>query len=428
MAYKRRYLSGQEAVTVDIGQGAVTADKILPGAVGPEALAPDAVTGEKILAGTIETSDLKDGLITPEKLAPNAVETEAIKDGAVTAAKIDPASGIPTRPLSPGLATAEIADEAVDHSKLKPECVESDSIKPGAVNTAAVAADAIDDTKIADDAVQAEHIENGAIVAGKCANNSISESCIINGSCTHDKLSDNAVYGDKVANLGIDPGKLDYNSVLEPNLSVNALSRRLWTSLVARENIFFEEFGGAGLSNKWVSAGEAGGGVVPDGANGIKILTGAVLHDKQQITFGGNGIVVPNVHGPAMMFLLTGRTEPKGLLRAWMGMWKDISNYIAFAVTDVGPGADNWKAVTRSGGVDTTEDTGIASIDGAMLFEIDVSDPASVKFYIDGILVKTITTNIPTAEVLEPWFYLDTGAAAAKYWLLKYVNIVGLNP
>jgi len=369
MAYKRRYLSGQEAVTVDIAEDAITSDKILPGAVGSEALARDSVTGEKITPGTIETSDLKDGLITPEKIATSAVGTEALAEKCVTPEKLSDDISPSVRPFSPGIATEEIADDAVDHDKIKSEAVESDSIKPGAVDNSAVAHDAIDDDKIADDAVQSEHIENGAVVSGKLGNNSVSEPCIIDGSCSHDKISDNAVYGDKIPDGGIDEdhlasdsvgsSELQADAVTTEKLQAAAIARRHWNSLLVRESIFFEEFGGEGLSNKWVAAGEAGGLVVPDGANGIKIQTGPLLHDTQKISFGGNGIVVPNIHKPSMMFMLTGRTDPKSWFRCWMGLVLNVSNMINFCITDAGAGATKWQAQTVSGGVVTTVDTGV---------------------------------------------------------------------
>lgn len=438
MAYKRRYLSGQEAETVDIGGGAITPDKISPGAVGPEALAPDSVTGEKILDGAVDTPDLKDGAVTAPKIAVGAVTTEKIPDGAVTAAKIDPTSGIPTRPLTPGAATAEIADEAVTPAKLADDAVETGKIKDGAVSTGKIAAKAVTGAKIADDTIQSEQIQGGAIKTAELDNNSVSEGKIIDGAVAHDKLADDSVSGDKVADNGIGAGKiaddavdtdeLADDAVETEKLQAAAIARRHVNSLLVRESIFYDDFGGAGLHPRWAAGGAAGGGIIPDGVNGIKIQTGAGLHDTYYLHFGGNMIVVPNTHKPSVMFMLTGRTDPKGNLRAWMGLRKDNNDLICFAVTDVGPGADNWKAQTISGGVNTTEDTGVLTEDGPMLFEIDVSDPASVKFYIDVNLVATITTNIPAAQALEPWFYLDTGDALAKYWLLKYVNIMALKP
>lgn len=59
-----------------------------------------------------------------------------------------------------------------------------------------------------------------------------------------------------------------------------------------------------------------------------------------------------------------------------------------------------WEAVTALGGTETTEDTGIAAAaDGYHTFEIvSNEDATSVAFYIDGVLVAEITTNIINAD------------------------------
>lgn len=59
-----------------------------------------------------------------------------------------------------------------------------------------------------------------------------------------------------------------------------------------------------------------------------------------------------------------------------------------------------WQAVTRVGGVETSEDTGIAPVaDVYQIFEIRINANGSqVDFYIDNVLTNDITTNIPTGE------------------------------
>lgn len=65
-------------------------------------------------------------------------------------------------------------------------------------------------------------------------------------------------------------------------------------------------------------------------------------------------------------------------------------------------GSSNWWAVTKSDantdGTNATQtDTGVAvSQTDMQLLEIDMTDPASIEFYIDGALVATHTTNLPT--------------------------------
>lgn len=56
-----------------------------------------------------------------------------------------------------------------------------------------------------------------------------------------------------------------------------------------------------------------------------------------------------------------------------------------------------YEAVCRAGGVETATDTNVAATTSYKVFEIRVNEAAtSVTFYIDGVLVATISTNIPT--------------------------------
>jgi len=423
MAYKRRYLSGQEAATVDIAEDAITPDKISPGAVGPEALAPDSVTGEKILPGTIETSDLKDELITSPKISPGAVDTEALAAKCVTQEKLSDEILPSVRPFSPGIATEEIADDAVDHDKIKPEAVESDSIKPGAVNTAAVAHDAITDDKIADDAVQAEHVENGAIVAGKCANDSISETCIIDGSCAHDKIGVGAVAGDRVADHGIDLGKLDYNSVLEENLAVNALAARHLEAYRVGYIDFSEDFRGVDVCNRWRKQLTYDGYII-NTEEGVKLVSpSAAAGWPVLMDYGGNGIV--GYGGKLLLtFLLAGSDEPITLQGRQLGLKRvsDEDAWIMFYQDENNPNT-NWYATTREAGSTNMVDTGIGLVAGPQILGIEWNSPTNVRFYIDGIQVAEITTHIPNDSILDPYVWLCMHTAAIRDFTLGAMSL-----
>ncbi len=67
-----------------------------------------------------------------------------------------------------------------------------------------------------------------------------------------------------------------------------------------------------------------------------------------------------------------------------------------------------WQAVTRAAGVETSSatDTNVAATTNWTVFEIEINAAAtSVAFYINGALVATNTTNIPTGE---NWFGYGT--------------------
>lgn len=76
---------------------------------------------------------------------------------------------------------------------------------------------------------------------------------------------------------------------------------------------------------------------------------------------------------------------------------KDQTNGAYFTYTH-GTNAGKWQAVTASAATRTTTDTGVAAVTTFSIFEIRVNQAGtSVTFYIDGTLVATNTTNIPTA-------------------------------
>jgi hypothetical protein len=67
-----------------------------------------------------------------------------------------------------------------------------------------------------------------------------------------------------------------------------------------------------------------------------------------------------------------------------------------------------WEAVTRTNNAETSSNTGVTPVaDLFQLFEVDVNAAGtSVDFKIDGVIVATITTNIPTAVGRETGYGL----------------------
>jgi len=84
----------------------------------------------------------------------------------------------------------------------------------------------------------------------------------------------------------------------------------------------------------------------------------------------------------------------------------------------------NWFAITRASSTETATDTGIAPTTSLKTFKLvrrttaqdGVSD---VRFYIDGTLVATHTTNIPTNS-LNPQFIVETSDTSAKTMYVSY--------
>lgn len=71
-----------------------------------------------------------------------------------------------------------------------------------------------------------------------------------------------------------------------------------------------------------------------------------------------------------------------------------------------GTNGGRWEACTARAGVITATDTGVAASLPYSIFEIEISqDGANAYFYINGTLVATNTTNIPTATSAQTFGY-----------------------
>lgn len=127
--------SFRKLVAADISSGAVTADKIVSGAVIEAKIGSGAVTNAKIGSGAV----------TEAKIGSSAVTTAKIADGAVTAAKIG----------SSAVAAAKIADGAVTAAKIGSGAVTEAKIGSGAVTAGKIGSNAVTEAKIAGGAVTA---------------------------------------------------------------------------------------------------------------------------------------------------------------------------------------------------------------------------------------------------------------------------------
>lgn len=89
----------------------------------------------------------------------------------------------------------------------------------------------------------------------------------------------------------------------------------------------------------------------------------------------------------------------------------------------------NWNCTCMAGSVATTTGSGVAADTNWNNFRIDVINATSAKFYINGTLVATITTNIPTAagQTIGPILYMNKTAGtlnrsfAVDWCYMQYV-------
>ena len=94
----------------------------------------------------------------------------------------------------------------------------------------------------------------------------------------------------------------------------------------------------------------------------------------------------------------------------------DVNNGAYFRFTNSG----NWYAITRSSGVETSTDTGVANSTSWRKLTISTaSDYGNIKFYIDGVLKATHTTNLPRGA-LSPRMQVVITTATEHFLLVDY--------
>ena len=83
--------------------------------------------------------------------------------------------------------------------------------------------------------------------------------------------------------------------------------------------------------------------------------------------------------------------------------------------------AGNWSCVTRTGGIETSSNSGVPPVPGTyQALRIVVNDGSSVQFYINGSLVATNNTNLPTATA---YFGLLSGIFKAVGTAVRILNL-----
>lgn len=91
-------------------------------------------------------------------------------------------------------------------------------------------------------------------------------------------------------------------------------------------------------------------------------------------------------------------------------------------------GAGNWFGVTRSGGVETTVDIGVANTDVIKRLRFRIFGSTCVAFFLDDVFVGASITNVPTLTDIDLRIgALDDGVApaAAQYWEYDWIRVQG---
>ena len=99
-----------------IADGAVTSEKVAPGAIGTAAIADAAVTYDKIKDKAVGSAKMADNAVSAKKIASNAVQERHIFDGSVTQSKLA-AESVSSAKLAPNAVTNEkVGDKALIES------------------------------------------------------------------------------------------------------------------------------------------------------------------------------------------------------------------------------------------------------------------------------------------------------------------------
>lgn len=373
MVYRRRYLSGQEATTVVISEGAVTSDKIVDKAVTQPKIDDNAITSDKI----------QDGEVKSEDIGAQEVETSDIKDAAVTGPKIAentiPESKLSfspsTRPLTPGVDTVEIQNLKVTAGKLAADAVETAKVKDGNITAA----------KLAGDAVETAKIKDANVTGPKIATSSIDNTHIKADAVRGTEIQDGAVGVNKLGTDAVETVKIKNANVTLPKLEADILSKALYG-----RQIFYDDFIGAVIPETWSLNGHVGGVVDPSPNSIASLITNNVINEFFRMDWNDVIDVAMNSgRGLATFRVKTNQTTNEHI---FIGIFNDDDNYVGFRLNTAVD--NNWYAVTRQAAAETIQDTSVVVAAAHKKFQIRYPTVGGdIEFYIDDVLRGFLSTN-----------------------------------
>ena len=149
-------------------------------------------------------------------------------------------------------------------------------------------------------------------------------------------------------------------------------------------------------------------------ASNVSDSTGHYVQLSVDTAIGGINIEATEVtkteNGPIITFVIkTGAVLPIATERLWVGLGSaslaaaDSPSGIHVAAFRYAPTTDTtafWRAVTNDGGADAgteTTSTVAIAVSTRYILTIDATNSASITFYVDGALIATHATNVPTA-------------------------------
>jgi hypothetical protein len=147
--------------------------------------------------------------------------------------------------------------------------------------------------------------------------------------------------------------------------------------------------------------------------------------------------VTKTENGPIVTFVIkTGAVLPIATERLWVGMASASlaaadsptgAHVMAFRYAPTVDATAFWRVVTNDGGADTgteTTTTSAIAVSTRYVLMIDATNSASIAFYVNGTLVATHTTNLPTAtQALGTACHVnDVAAGSTKELLISNIR------
>lgn len=210
--------------------------------------------------------------------------------------------------------------------------------------------------------------------------------------------------------------------VIEDSEAANAKKRVLVKKLLAAEPDYFagevrfyDEFFPPILDDMWTTSVSGTGslvevGLLPGGQ--VLVRAGNAAGRYAELYFGGGVAWQSLTLNPRISMRAKYDGTSNGHIEFEV-QYTDASNYVLLRADWGG----NWFLETRSGGVSTNVDTGIALDNAWHVLEVRAS-PTSVTAYIDGTLRATSTTNIPTVSGTVSVYVSATGTGGQKNLLI----------
>jgi hypothetical protein len=169
----------------------------------------------------------------------------------------------------------------------------------------------------------------------------------------------------------------------------------------------------------------------------VNMASRTTSNSDSGIYYGYGGLKINTVTKPVVtMAIKTGASSSDlQTCRIWMGLFSNDpmasdTPALHLAAFRYAPATDTtayWRCVTDDGGgAPTVTATDIEiEADTRYVLKVDCTDPASIQFYINGTLVATHTTDLPsTSQDLGCWMQIRTLDAAAKNIRISKLDIL----